>query len=269
MTNTAGMATDNYQITIYVSPLINYVGYHAPATIFDADGLRLGINNSVEYYAEVNGVTIGTQATGDNDAKGLMIQKKNGEFSFWIANANTAAWTQVGGTATAAGFGDDFSGTHIFVKPGGSEVFWGLADEFRIQSFVSDPLASWMSTNYPSIVFPDNQPGADPENDGITNLMEYVLQGGDPSVSTTGIAPTMDASGANFIFNYYRRTAAIGTTQNIEYGSTLSGWTSVAIPGGAGVTVTPNNPSAGLETVEITVAKGANTKLFGRLKVAK
>jgi hypothetical protein len=199
-----------------------------------------------------------------------MIQKKEGVVSFWIANANTNAWVQVGGTSSWAGVGDNFSGTHLFVKPGGGETFFGYVDDFKIQSFaIADPFASWMSTNYPAIVFPDNQPGADPDNDSIKNLVEYVLQGGNPAVSTTGTLPTLDATGTNFVFTYYRRAAATGTTQTFEYGTTLSGWTPVAIPGGSGVTVTPDTPSAGIDKVEITVAKGANTKLFGRLQVIK
>ena len=133
----------------------------------------------------------------------------------------------------------------------------------------ADPFADWMFTNYPAIVSPDNAPGADPDHDGIPNLLEYVLQGGNPSVSTTGTLPTLDASGVNFVFTYFRRAAATGTTQTFEYGTTLTGWTPVAIPGGSGVTVTPNTPSAGIDKVEIIVAKGINTKLFGRLQVVK
>ena len=136
---------------------------------------------------------------------------------------------------------------------------------------ITDPFANWMATNYPAIVSPNNQPGADPDNDGIANLMEYILQGGDPSVSTTGTLPTLDASGVNFVFTYYRRAAASGTIQAFEYSTTLGAgsWTAVAIPGGSGVIVTPNTPSTGIDKVEITVAKGANTKLFGRLQVVK
>ena len=133
----------------------------------------------------------------------------------------------------------------------------------------SDPFANWMSTNYPAIVSPDNAPGADPDNDGIANLMEYVLQGGNPSVSTTGTLPTLNASGANFVFTYFRRAAATGTTQTFEYSTTLGvgSWTPVVIPGGSGVTVA--DQGGGIDKVEITVAKGANTKLFGRLQVVK
>ncbi len=129
----------------------------------------------------------------------------------------------------------------------------------------SDPLLAWIDATWPSLS--DKTATGDPDNDGIENLLEYVLQGGDPSVSGTGILPTIDASGANFIFTYYRRTAATGTTQAFEYGTDLSGWTPVAIPGGAGVTVT--DQGGGIEKVEISVAKGSNSQLYGRLQVTK
>ena len=132
---------------------------------------------------------------------------------------------------------------------------------------IADPFANWMATNYPTLVSPDNQPGADPDDDGIANLLEYVLEGGDPSVSSADILPTLDASGANFVFTYLRRAAATGTTQTFQYGTDLSGWTDVAIPGGAGVVVT--DLGGGIDEVEITVAKGVNSKLFGRLQVSQ
>lgn len=131
----------------------------------------------------------------------------------------------------------------------------------------TDPFANWMSTNYPAIVSPNNQPGADPDNDGIANLVEYLLQGGNPSVNTTNSLPSVNTSGANFVFTYFRRAAATGTTQTFEYGTDLDGWTSVAIPGGSGVTV--SDQGGGIDKVEISVAKGSNSSLFGRLKVVK
>jgi autotransporter-associated beta strand protein len=174
----------------------------------------------------------------------------------------------LGGVQVASGtWGSLASGaTHTSALITGSGLLNVLSDPP-----ITDPFANWMTTNYPGILTPDNEPGADPDNDGIANLMEYVLQGGDPSVSTTGTLPTLDASGANFVFTYYRRAAATGTTQTFEYSTTLGAgsWTPVAIPGGAGVVVTPDTPGAGIDKVEITVAKGAETKLFGRLQVVK
>jgi hypothetical protein len=141
------MATDNYQVTIYLQPGINWAGNHPDMTVFAADGLRLGVGGGVttegvttgaSYYAEVNGVVLGTKGTGDWDSEGLMIQKMNGVFSFWTDASANGIWTQVG-TTSSANVGNDFSTTHLFIKPGGGENYWGYADNFQVQSFVAVP----------------------------------------------------------------------------------------------------------------------------------
>lgn len=60
-------------------------------------------------------------------------------------------------------------------------------------------------------------------------------------------------------------------TQISQYEMTLGGgsWTTLAIPGGTGVVVTPDTPTAGIDQVVVTVPKGSNTKLFGHLQVVK
>lgn len=154
-----------------------------------------------------------------------------------------------------------FTGTNL--NGGDNTVF---LDHVRI-SPVTDPFSDWMIIHFPAIEAPENAATADPDKDGIANLVEYVLQGGDPSVSSSDILPDLNASGENFVFTYHRRAAATGTTQTFEYGSNLSDWTPVAIPGGVGVTVTPNDPGPGIDKVEISVSKDTETKLFGRLQV--
>lgn len=131
---------------------------------------------------------------------------------------------------------------------------------------ISDPFLGWIDASWPSLS--DKTPAGDPDHDGISNLLEYVLKDGDPSVANPVILPAVDASGADFVFTFLRRNAsAADTTQTFEYGTDLSGWTSVAIPGGAGVTVT--DQGSGIDKVEVTIAKGSNTSLFGRLRVVK
>jgi autotransporter-associated beta strand protein len=131
---------------------------------------------------------------------------------------------------------------------------------------ITNPYANWMATNYPSVVSPDNLPEADPDHDGIANLMEYVLKDGDPSTFSNTILPILNASGETFVFTYFRRADATGTTQIFEYGSDLSNWTSVSIPSGSSVVT---DLGGGIEQVEITVSKGNHIKLFGRLRVSQ
>ena len=41
-----------------------------------------------------------------------------------------------------------------------------------------------MTTNFPSLVTPDNEAGADPDGDGLTNIMEFAFSG-DPTRSSS------------------------------------------------------------------------------------
>jgi autotransporter-associated beta strand protein len=115
-------------------------------------------------------------------------------------------------------------------------------------------------------------PLQDPNNNGTSNLLEYVLNG-DPlnGESPASILPTENSSGADFVFDFHRlHDSASDTTQVFQYGTDLTGWTDVAIPasGTVGI-VAVTADSATIDHVTVTVPKGANTKLFGRLNVTK
>ena len=107
----------------------------------------------------------------------------------------------------------------------------------------------------------------DPDHDGISNLMEFVL-GGVPMVSAQSILPALTLAGSNVIYQYDRsHLSQTATTQTVEYGGDLSGWTAVAIPQtSAGmVTITPGSQS---DHVTVTIPS-QGTKTFVRLKVSQ
>ena len=114
---------------------------------------------------------------------------------------------------------------------------------------------------------------ADPDGDAISNLLEFYLNG-NPTVSSQTILPELDASGSNFIFSFTRLDDAVGsiTGQKFQYGTTLGGWTDVTVPDAVGVhtlgSVTVTITDAGTtDEVEVSVPKGSNEKMFGRLQV--
>jgi autotransporter-associated beta strand protein len=236
-------------------------------------------NGQLTFRPGANGVS--------NKITGTGAASLNGRFDLDLSAAAIAdgnSWTLVDHATLAEGYGSDFFVTSNLGTFGNNAGVWSLEEGDNTWSFdtgtgvlslavePSDPFASWMSTNYGGILPPDNGPDADPENDGIANLLEYVLLGGDPTVSNPEILPTLDTSGANFVFSFSRRAdSTADTTQTFQYGSDLSGWTNVAVAAnpGPGVTVAITSPSAGVEDVVITVPKDSNTKLFGRLLVVK
>ena len=143
---------------------------------------------------------------------------------------------------------------------------------FLSQGAASSPYDTWVST-FPFITAPaDKLPTADSDHDGLTNLMEFVLNG-NPGTSDPSIAPTLNASGSNFVYSFTRRDdSEAGSTLQFQYGSDLTGWTSATI--GAGSSVVGNatinitqNASTDAITVSVpkTVAPGGT--LFGRLKI--
>ena len=137
--------------------------------------------------------------------------------------------------------------------------------KIQVGTASADPFLAWIDATWPTLS--NKTPTGDPDNDGIANLVEYVLKNGDPSTSNTAILPILNASGTNFVFTFLRRIAATGTIQTFQYGSNLTGWTDVPVTNGGIVSIT--SPEAGIEQVVVTVPKGANTKLFGRLQVVK
>ena len=111
-------------------------------------------------------------------------------------------------------------------------------------------------------------PLADPDHDGISNLLEFVL-GGAPMVASKAILPTIKNSGGAWFFEYQRSVMSLPpvTAQEVDYGSDLIGWTALSIPAtSAGlVTITPGSL---FDHVKVSIpALGAKT--FIRLKVTQ
>jgi autotransporter-associated beta strand protein len=132
----------------------------------------------------------------------------------------------------------------------------------------ADPFLAWISEpNWPGLA--DRSADGDSDNDNIPNLLEFVLQGGDPLASDTAILPSSVTTATDLVFTYYRRAAATGVTQTFQYSPDLglTPWVGLAIPGGAGVLVT--DEGGGIDKVEITVPRGLQSKLFGRLLVTQ
>lgn len=118
---------------------------------------------------------------------------------------------------------------------------------------------------------------ADPDADGVSNVLEFIL-GGNPSISSTGILPHLTVTSANYVFTFTRRTdwAAVSTLA-FQWGGTLDNWShTVPIPTGAsgpdanGVTTAVSSSAGNPDTVTVTLPRTNEVagKLFGRLKAS-
>ena len=141
-----------------------------------------------------------------------------------------------------------------FLTQGPASGFSSWADGFS----VSLPIAA------------DREPTADPDADGLSNLMEFVLNG-NPAVSNSSIVPTLDASGADFVFSFNRRddSESPETTLVFQHSTDLTTWTDVTIGAATSGAVTVVENGSAADNVTVTISKGSNSRIFGRLKAVK
>jgi len=132
----------------------------------------------------------------------------------------------------------------------------------------SSPYLAWAAAPAQGLTAGVNDgPLQDPDRDGIVNLLEFALTGA-PLVSSQVILPKPAQDGGNWVFEYDRSVASRppGTSQVVEYGGDLTGWTAVTIPlASSGIVVIM--PGATTDHVKVILPAGA--KVFARLKVTQ
>jgi autotransporter-associated beta strand protein len=117
-------------------------------------------------------------------------------------------------------------------------------------------------------VFTPTNATLDFDNDGIDNLLEFVL-GGNPTLSEPGIAPSVNASGSDLVVTFKRSDAselAPAVTVKVQTSPDLVTWTDFATIGatdGSGYTVAEN--AAAADTIVVTIPKAAATRKFARV----
>lgn len=129
----------------------------------------------------------------------------------------------------------------------------------------SDPFMTWIDSFTPNTLLPDEAsklPGADPDSDGITNLMEFVL-GGSPVVSSQSILPTIATVGTDLVLSYARSDESESvTTQVGQWSTDLTNWNDVTP-----VLVNENGALPNDMTITVPKSNAVDGKLFLRLYV--
>ena len=227
----------------------------------------------------INGGTL--FLTGATQATTAITTGASGSLGLAIASPVTAASAAVSltsGTVTVTGTPSapsytlltalSITGTPILAAPVPDYELQVSGNQLRLVQVLS-AYATWAATNAPT-----GNPGADFDNDGVSNAIEFLL-GGDKNTPDIAKLPTISANGANVVFTFIRAQASIAptTTVTVELGTTLATWpTSYAVPDSAtnnnpGITVSKNSPASGLDTITLTVPIAPDTTKFARLKV--
>jgi hypothetical protein len=133
----------------------------------------------------------------------------------------------------------------------------------------STPYSAWAADPAQGLTAGINDdPTDDPDSDGIENRLEFVL-GSAPTVSSTTALPALTKSTGSWVFSYNRSVASRppGSSQIVEYGNNLTGWTQITIPvtTSGSVTITPLGQ---MDHVTVTLP-ALGTTGFARLKVTQ
>lgn len=88
---------------------------------------------------------------------------------------------------TVTGFTESPAGT--WTKTEGSDLFTFTESDGRLVKTAASgsPFATWMSTNFPAITAPNNDPDDDPDGDGVNNLAEFAFSGDPGDGSNNGL----------------------------------------------------------------------------------
>ena len=131
---------------------------------------------------------------------------------------------------------------------------------------VSDPYEAFLVTHEldPATT---GLPGADPDFDGVTNALEFVLSG-DPDVSNRTILPLLTASGSGWNFHFLRHVDTTSVFElEVQRSTQLLSWTPL-VDGVDGVTITPTAFDAAHDQIEVHVPDSFDPALFLRLAAA-
>jgi autotransporter-associated beta strand protein len=197
---------------------------------YDSTGIDMISSNGV---LDISGATLEFSGTGELTAPVYTIAaytSLTGEFALPPGGIPAGYNLVIGATTItleASGGGDGFTGW---------AASFGLAGESALAS-------------------------ADPDGDGIQNLIEFVL-GTDPTAASSGL-PAATLDGTDLVFSFTRSDAAEYLNPAAEYSVNLQEW----LPAAAPVTVSENGADPDTVEVRVPLSLAVNGRLFVRLAV--
>ena len=221
---------------------------------------------------------LGASSGFNNSISGSGIVSLKGSFVIDTSAADslsTGSWTLENVSTLTGAYDASFSvsgftdaGSNKWTKVNGTKIYT-FDETTGILKLDPAGYSSWASTNALT-----GTPADDYDGDGVTNAVEYVL-GGTALTNDISKLPGISTSGANMVFKFERAQASIdgSTSVVIQVGTTLASWPSSYIVGAdtagsdSGVSVAKNTPTAGTDTVTLTVVQAPDTAKFARLVV--
>jgi autotransporter-associated beta strand protein len=241
--------------------------------------------------ATTGSLQINVGATGvNNKVTGSGALNFNGVLALNLAAAGTTvgnSWNVIDvGTLTetyGAGFSvrstvqnaafSNSSGTWTIVENGVTYQFVQSTGVLSVIPGGSSPYDTWASG---FAGFTPTTPGLDFDNDGLSNLLEFVL-GGNPTISQSGIRPSVTAAGSDLVITFQRsdESETDSVAVKVQTSTTLGSWTDDTPIGASngsgpnGITYTVAENGGAADTIVVTIPKGVATRKFARVVATK
>jgi len=229
-----------------------------------------GSNNS----AEVNATPVapptaptGLTATPGNTTVTLNWSSVSGAATYNVLRSTTsgsgyATVASALGNTTYADTGLTNGSTYYYVvsatNAGGTSP-----NSVEVSAIPTQSLAQWTASYFPGVSDPNViGPSADPDGDGLSNLVEYLL-GTNPTVpDSSGGAMSSAADGSGDLVLTFRLSKNLaGVTYTVQSSTDLVNWTDT------GVTPTIQSDQGAYYIMQAVVPIGSNSKLLLRLNV--
>ncbi len=261
------------QLAEFMAPLVKQYSYGtAPTAVITAPDLQHAWFTSTAKTAIALEFNQNMAWTSGNAAN-IYLDGLGGKVTSGSASGNVITLQlNAASTATTITYlkDQDWNGTASNLLRGSNNIAALTFADVPIAASAPAPYATWAADAANGLTAGVNDgPMQDPDHDGISNLLEFTL-GAAPMVSSQAALPALTNPALNtWVFEYDRSDLSLppGTTQVVEYGGDLTGWTQVTIPAATSgnVTITPGTPS---DHVKVTLPNlGANG--FVRLKVTQ
>jgi fibronectin-binding autotransporter adhesin len=264
----SGTQTLNFNNAGSVSQSTGVIGGGTGTIAVTKSGAGSTILSGVNTYSGATTVTGGSLALNGSSIKDTNKLVINGG-TVDLTDAETVgtlffgAAQQAAGTYSATGAGGTMASAN-FTGSGTLIVTTGPV--------ITSPYGTWATSK--GLTGANNGTNADPDFDGVSNLVEFVLGGqpnpANPGSNSTDLLPVASTPGTDLVFTFTRdaqsKVAQLALT--IEVGTDLLTFPAIYTVGNdtasstAGVTVTP---SGGNDIVTLTLARSPDTKKFARL----
>jgi fibronectin type 3 domain-containing protein len=263
----ANLATGVTGTTYKDSTAVNGTTYYY---VVVATNTNSGSNNS----AEVNATPVAPPAapTGLTATPGNTTVTLN-----WSSVSGAATYNVLRSTTSGSGYATVASalGNTTYTDPGltnGNTYYYVVSatnaggtspNSAEVSAIPAQNLAQWTATYFPGVSDPNViGPAADPDGDGLSNLVEYLL-GTNPTVpDSAGAAMSSAADGdGNLVLTFRLSKNLTGLTYTVQSSTDLVNWTDT------GVTPTVQSDQGAYYIMQATVPIGSNSKLLLRLNV--